>query len=88
MTSTAISSGLEKLQETLDGSLEGLKLANLAKDTKDYHDKNNRIATDYGVKQANTGECSNKLCLELQVSDDLQMTGSKSPPMIKPAQCS
>lgn len=56
MAPTAISSGLEKLQETLDGSLEGRKLATIAKDTKDYHDPNNVITTDYGVKQWNTDD--------------------------------
>lgn len=55
MAAKAVNSGLEKLQETLDGSLEGRKVADLAKDTKDYHDPKNRITTDYGVKQWNTG---------------------------------
>lgn len=55
MAPTAISSGLEKLQQTLDGSIEGRKAADLAKDTRDYHDKNSVITTDYGVKQWNTG---------------------------------
>ena len=56
MASHAISTGLEKLQETLDGSLEDQKLANLGKDMKDVMDPNNRITTDYGVKQSNTGK--------------------------------
>jgi len=56
MAPSAVSSGLEKLQEKLDGSLEGQKLANLASDTKDYHDPKNRITTDYGVKQTNTDD--------------------------------
>lgn len=56
MAPTAISSGLEKLQETLNGSLEGQKLANIAKDTKNYHDPKNVITTDYGVKQWNTDD--------------------------------
>lgn len=56
MASGHISSGLEKLQKTLDGTVEGVKLADLRRDTKDYHDPNNRLTTDYGVKQANTGK--------------------------------
>jgi catalase len=61
MASYAISTGLEKLQETLNGSLEGQKLANLRKDMKDVTDPNNRITTDYGVKQFNTGKRSSLL---------------------------
>lgn len=56
MASNPISTGLEKLQATLDGSLEGRKVADLARDTKDYHDPKNRITTDYGVKQWNTDD--------------------------------
>ena len=48
MAPSAVSHGLEKLQETLDGSLEGRKLATMTKDIKNYHDPNNRITTDYG----------------------------------------
>lgn len=55
MASNLVSSGLEKLQERLDGSIEGSKLSDLRKDLKDYHDPQNRITTDYGVKQSNTG---------------------------------
>ena len=55
MAPSAISTGLEKLQETLDGSPEGRKVADMAKDTKNYHDPQNRITTDYGVKLTNTG---------------------------------
>ena len=54
--SKAISSGLEKLQQTLDGSPEGIKTRDLAKTTKNVHDENAVIATDYGVKQSNTGK--------------------------------
>lgn len=54
MASQAISTGLEKVQQTLDGSLEGQKLADLRRDMKDYHDPKNVITTDYGVKQWNT----------------------------------
>lgn len=51
-----ISSGLEKLQQQFDGSLEGQKVADLARDTVDYHDPQNRITTDFGVKQNNTDD--------------------------------
>ncbi|SMQ45471.1 unnamed protein product [Zymoseptoria tritici ST99CH_3D7] len=51
-----VSSGLNKLQQTINGSVEGQKIADLAKDTRDYHDPANRITTDYGVKQNNTDD--------------------------------
>jgi hypothetical protein len=57
MAAKAVNSGLEKLQEILDGSLAGQTVADLVKntkDTKDYHDPKNRITTDYCVKQWNT----------------------------------
>lgn len=53
-TGMNISSGVEKLQKTLDGAIEGVKIAHLRRDTKDYHDPRNRVTTDYGVKQNNT----------------------------------
>jgi catalase len=56
MASNHISTGLDKLQETLNGSLEGQKLANLRRDVRDYNDPKNRITTDYGVKQSNTDD--------------------------------
>lgn len=56
MASQHISAGLEKLQQTLDGTMEGAKLADLKRDTKDYHDPKNRLTTDYGVKQENTDD--------------------------------
>lgn len=56
MASSAISTGVEKLQETLNGSQEGVKLASMAKDMKNVHDPQNRITTDYGVKQTNTDD--------------------------------
>ena len=54
----AIRSGVEKLQETLGGSLEGKKVQQLAQNMKDVHDPKNRITTDYGVTQSNTGVSS------------------------------
>ncbi|KAK4974755.1 catalase A [Elasticomyces elasticus] len=56
MAPSVLSTGLEKVQETLNGSLEGKKVAQLAKDTKDYHDPKSRITTDYGVRQSNTDD--------------------------------
>lgn len=56
MAPSVFASGLEKLQEQLDGSAEGRKVAQLAKDTQDYHDPKNRLTTDYGVKQSNTDD--------------------------------
>lgn len=38
------------------GKSEGKKVNDLASNTKDYHDKNNRITTDWGVKQSNTDD--------------------------------
>ncbi|KAK4503935.1 hypothetical protein PRZ48_004850 [Zasmidium cellare] len=55
-SSAPISTGLEKLQKTLDGTVEGVKVADLRRDTKDYHDPKNRLTTDYGVKQNNTDD--------------------------------
>jgi len=60
MAPSAISTGLGKLQETLNGSIEGRKIADLHKNMKDYNVPKNRLTTDYGVKQENTGafQCS------------------------------
>ncbi len=55
MAPSVLSTGVEKLQETLNGSTEGRKMADMAKDMKNYHDPNARLTTDYGVKQTNTG---------------------------------
>jgi len=56
MAPSVISSGIEKLQESMNGSLEGRKLADLGKDMKNVHDPKNRITTDYGVTQSNTDD--------------------------------
>lgn len=63
-----VSSGLNKLQQTINGSVEGQKIADLAKDTRDYHDPANRITTDYGVKQNNTGELHSHRYLRHSIS--------------------
>ena len=51
----AIRSGVGKLQETLNGSIEDKKLQQMAQNIKDVHDPKNRITTDYGITQSNTG---------------------------------
>ena len=51
----AIRSGVGKLQETLNGSIEDKKLQQMAQNMKDVHDPKNRITTDYGITQSNTG---------------------------------
>jgi catalase len=40
--------------------VENAKVASMAADTKDVHDKNHRITSDFGVKQSNTD--SKSLC--------------------------
>jgi catalase len=55
MASTILSS----ISNTAKGAMSSersKKVQQLAADTKDVHDKNNRITTDYGVKQTNTGK--------------------------------
>jgi len=54
--SAALSTGLEKLQSTLDGSTEGAKIQQLAKDTKNVHDPKAKITTDFGMKVSNTDD--------------------------------
>ena len=53
--SSAIRSGVEKLQE-LAGGEKGAKLKQLDEVTQNYGEKNARITTDYGVKQSNTDD--------------------------------
>jgi catalase len=55
MTS-AIASGIGKAQEALQNHEHGAKVAQLAAVTKDVHDPNWRITSDFGVKQANTDD--------------------------------
>lgn len=55
MAAQSLSAGLEKLQQTVNGGAEGAKVQDLARDTKDVHDPNARLTTDYGVRQSNTG---------------------------------
>ncbi|EMC98652.1 hypothetical protein BAUCODRAFT_30922 [Baudoinia panamericana UAMH 10762] len=56
MAQSVLRNGVEKLSEALDGSTQGQKLRDMAKDMKDYHDPNARLTTDYGVKQTNTDD--------------------------------
>lgn len=59
MAQSMVSDGLAKIQQTLNGSAsDNPKIADLAVDTKDVHDKSARITTDYGVRQNNTGGSS------------------------------
>ena len=54
--SQAIRNGVDKLQQAFDSASTGDKKAQqLAQNTKDVHDPSNRITTDYGVTQSNTG---------------------------------
>ncbi|KAK3672824.1 hypothetical protein LTR78_007410 [Recurvomyces mirabilis] len=63
MASSTISTGLEKVQETLNGSSEGKKGADVAEDMKNVHDVNARITTDHAdwLKIAT----ENKICAML-----------------------
>lgn len=48
-----ISDGLKQAQQALDGGEHGVKVKQLASDTKEVSDQW-RITSDYGVKQTNT----------------------------------
>lgn len=60
MAPGAVSDGMAKLEQmakdTVIGAPNGLdtKLSAMSPDYKDVHAKDNRITTDYGVKQSNT----------------------------------
>lgn len=55
MASEILASATEKVKDTMSGQ-SSKKTTDLQKSTKDVHDKNWRITSDYGVKQANTDE--------------------------------
>lgn len=55
MASKVLSAGMEKAQVTLGGE-KGAKIRDLERDTKNVHDPNNRITSDWGVKQTNTDD--------------------------------
>ncbi|KAL1304525.1 hypothetical protein AAFC00_003510 [Neodothiora populina] len=44
------------IKEKIVGMTENQKVADLQRNTVDYHDPSNRITTDYGVKQTNTDD--------------------------------
>src|ERR1051326_5260133 len=54
MVQKTLANPLQAATDTMDGT--NAKIRDLQADTKDYHDKNNRITTDYGVKQTNTDD--------------------------------
>lgn len=56
MAQELLTTGLNKVKETLSGGTESTKIAQLAADTSDVMDKNARIASDYGVLQNNTDD--------------------------------
>ncbi|KXS96488.1 hypothetical protein AC578_6304 [Pseudocercospora eumusae] len=55
MASQTLSTGLERLQQTVHGGPENAKLQDITRDTRDVHDPKFQLTTDYGVKQSNTG---------------------------------
>ncbi|PPJ61255.1 hypothetical protein CBER1_06732 [Cercospora berteroae] len=50
-----VTAGLEKLQQTVNGA-SNAKVADLEKNTKNVFDEQNRITTDYGVRQHTTDD--------------------------------
>ncbi|KAF2766187.1 CAT2 catalase [Teratosphaeria nubilosa] len=57
MATSAINNGLEKLQQATNvHGTESVKINDLAQETKNYHDPNNRITTDFGTVQSNTDD--------------------------------
>lgn len=53
MASNILANVTEKAKDAVGGE-RSKKVAQLAADTKDVHDKSWRITSDYGVKQTNT----------------------------------
>ena len=81
-----VTAGLEKLQQTVNGA-SNAKVADLEKNTKNVFDEQNRITTDYGVRQHTTGTWSTLLSTDGRSSNQWQMTGSKSIPRTRLALC-
>ena len=52
--SNTISSGLNQVQQSLNGSSSDAKADQLAAHTVDYHDPKVKMTTDYGVKVSDT----------------------------------
>lgn len=50
-----LSSGLDKIQQAVDGGAS-TKTADIDGESKNVFDSQNRISTDYGVRQHTTGE--------------------------------
>lgn len=61
MASHTLSSGLEMLQQTVNGGAQSAKVQDMARNTRDVHDPNAKLTTDYGVKHSNTGMLSAKI---------------------------
>ena len=55
MASQILSSGIGKAQQAMAGE-KGAKVVQLSNVTKNVHDKNVRIMSDFGVKQSNTDD--------------------------------
>lgn len=72
-----VTAGLEKVQQTVNGA-SNAKVADLEKNTKNVFDEQNRITTDYGVRQHTTGMLPIFLSTNDRPSNQWQMTGSKS----------
>lgn len=51
----SVQNGVDTLAGAV-GTQGSKKQQDMARDTKDYMDKNNRLTTDYGVKQSNTDQ--------------------------------
>lgn len=55
MASQILSSGIGKAQQAMAGE-KGAKVVQLSNVTKDVHNENARITSDFGVKQFNTDD--------------------------------
>ena len=47
---------MNTIQQTVSGAGENKKIASIQQEIADYHNKDNRLTTDYGVKQTNTDD--------------------------------
>ena len=66
MAPSALANGLGKASTAVTDTVEGGKQADLARNTKQVDDPNNRITTDYGVKQWNTGKFNHRVGLSAE----------------------
>ncbi|KAH7138542.1 catalase-like domain-containing protein [Dendryphion nanum] len=53
---SSILAGVKETAKSAMSSQDSAKVADLARDTKDVHDKSNRITSDFGTKQTNTDD--------------------------------